>query len=200
MLPIIICQCRLKLLSLLRGHSHRRNSFTSLFCYRDSIHTIVGSIHILGMCLINPMKMDAPHYYMSVSSQITLITERSQSSQELIYFSLLLQRLNSYYGGEHPQSWDVYNKFQECGCSRFWYVSTISNSSDFWKNYHTLQELIYFPLCYRDSIHTIVGSILILVRCVINSKHTDAPKYCFVIVISNNSIYWKIYHSLQELI
>jgi hypothetical protein len=50
------------------------NSFISL-CYRDSRHIIVGSIHILVMCLINPRKMDALHYRMSVSFQITLVIE-----------------------------------------------------------------------------------------------------------------------------
>jgi hypothetical protein len=106
------------------------NSFISL-CYRDSRHIIVGSIQFLGMCLINPMKMDGPHNLMSVSSQITLITERSQSSQELVYFSLLLQRLNSYNSREHPYSCDVFNKSQENGCSPLSYVSVISNYSGY---------------------------------------------------------------------
>jgi hypothetical protein len=117
----MVCQCHFKLLCYCKIFCiNRRNSYFSL-CYRDSIHTIVGNIHILAMCVINCSSVDALDYCMSVQFQITLVTE------------------------------------------------DLSHSS---------QELIYFFLCYRHSIHMIVGSIHILAMCVINCSDMDAPNYC----------------------
>jgi hypothetical protein len=87
------------------------------FClyYRNSIHTIVGSIHIRVMCFINSRSMDAPNYGMSVSFQFTLIAKGFITLTAGTHLLLsLLQRLNSYYCGEHPYTCDVSNKSQIC--------------------------------------------------------------------------------------
>jgi hypothetical protein len=61
--------------------------------------------------------MDASHYHMSVSFQITLITEKFFTFTAVTHLLLsLLQRLKAYYCGEHLYSCDVFNNSQENGC------------------------------------------------------------------------------------
>jgi hypothetical protein len=76
--------------------------------------------------------MDTADYYMSVSFQLTLITERFITLITATHLILsFLQALNSYDCWEHPFSCDVCSKFQVNGRSQLLHVTVISNNSDY---------------------------------------------------------------------